>query len=75
LPLIWIRRGAGKLAGWRRLGKATTGIFACPHCGAVYEATYTRLAATDHNWAICIKCRKVMKVWDDPFSRSFRLKQ
>jgi hypothetical protein len=56
------------------LKKTAAGIFACPHCGAVYEVTYTRMAASDHDWAICVKCRKVMKEWDDAFSRSFRLK-
>ena len=62
------------MARWYEFGKATTGLFICPHCGAVYEVTYTKLAAMDHNWAICVKCRKVMKVWDDAFSRSYRLK-
>jgi formylglycine-generating enzyme required for sulfatase activity len=47
----------------------------CPHCGAVYELTYTRLAATNHDRAVCAKCRKVMKEWNDDFSRSFRLKR
>ena len=59
----------------RQLRRSRAGIFACPHCGAVYELTYTRLAATDHDRAICAKCRKVMKEWNDDFSRSFRLKR
>jgi hypothetical protein len=42
------------LARWHKFGKTTTGIFTCPHCGAVYEVTYTRLAAADHDWAICV---------------------
>jgi transcription elongation factor Elf1 len=45
------------------------GFFTCPHCGAVYELTYTRLVATDHDRAICAKCRQVMKEWNDDFSR------
>jgi hypothetical protein len=68
------RGGVGILARWYKFRKATTGIFTCPHCGAVYEVTCTRSAATDHGEAICVKCRKVMKEWDDAFSRSFRLK-
>ena len=46
---------------WTQLRRSRAGIFTCPHCGAVYELTYTRLAATDHDRAICAKCRKVMK--------------
>jgi predicted Zn finger-like uncharacterized protein len=62
------------LAGWYRFGKTVAGTFTCPHCGAVYEVTYTKLAAANHDRTICVKCRKVMKEWDDAFSRSFRLK-
>lgn len=62
------------LARWYRFGKTPAGIFTCPHCGAVYEVIYTKSAAADHDWAICVKCRKMMKQWDDAFSRSFRLK-
>ena len=57
-----------------QLRRSQAGIFTCPHCGAVYELTYTRVAATDFDRAICAKCRKVMKEWNDDFSRSFRLK-
>ena len=62
------------LARWYKFGKATTGIFTCPHCGAVYEVTYTRMEARDDDRAICDKCHKVMKEWNDTFSRSFKLK-
>ena len=60
---------------WTQLRRSRAGIFTCPHCGAAYELTYTRLTATDSNRAICAKCRKVMKEWNDDFSRSFRLKR
>ena len=59
----------------RRHIRGSRGDFTCPYCGAVYELTYTRLAATDHDQAICTKCRRVMKEWNDDFSRSFRLKR
>jgi ribosomal protein L37AE/L43A len=58
-----------------QLRRSRAGIFTCPHCGAVYELTFTRVAATDSNRAICAKCRKVMKEWNDDFARSFRLKK
>jgi hypothetical protein len=50
----------------RRHIRGSRGDFTCPYCGAVYELTYTRLAATDHDQA---------KEWNDDFSRSFRLKR
>jgi hypothetical protein len=58
-----------------QLRRSRAGFFTRPHCGAVYELTFTRVAATDSNRAICAKCRKVMKEWNDDFSRSFRLKK
>ena len=40
----------------------------------MYEVTYTRMEARDDDRAICDKCHKVMKEWNDTFSRSFKLK-
>ena len=67
------------MARWYKFCKSrrtrlTAGIFTCPHCGAVYEVTYTRMEARDDDRAICDKCHKVMKEWNDTFSRSFKLK-
>ena len=49
------------------------GTFIYPHCGATHPVTYTRLPAGDQGQAICAKCRRVMKEWNDAFSRSFKL--
>jgi hypothetical protein len=54
-------------------GSAGSGTFSCPHCGATHHVTYTRLPAGDQGQAICAKCRRVMKEWNDAFSRSFKL--
>ena len=67
------------MARWYKFCKSrrtrlTAGIFTCPHCGAVYEVTYTRMEARDDDQAICDKCHKMMKEWNDTFSRSFKLK-
>ena len=60
---------------WKsRRARLTAGISTCPHCGALYEVTYTRMEARDDDRAICDKCHKVMKEWNDTFSRSFKLK-
>ena len=64
----------GAVGQFERRTRLTAGIFTCPHCGAVYEVTYTRMEARDDDRAICDKCHKVMKEWNDTFSRSFKLK-
>jgi hypothetical protein len=66
LTMLW----RSLLSAHRAAGR---GNFTCPHCGAEYHVTYTRLLAMDHNQAICTRCRHVMKKWNDAFSRAFEL--
>jgi hypothetical protein len=34
--------------------------FHCPHCGALYEKTDTRVAARDNDRVACVVCRHSM---------------
>ena len=36
------------------------GTFFCPHCGAMYSVTLSRLPKTDRNIANCVVCRQTM---------------
>ena len=34
--------------------------FFCPHCGALYSVTFSRLPDSDSNVAKCVVCGKIM---------------
>jgi predicted Zn finger-like uncharacterized protein len=34
--------------------------FFCPHCGALYAVTHSRLSKSDSNVAKCVVCGKIM---------------
>jgi transcription elongation factor Elf1 len=36
------------------------GTFFCPHCGALYSVTLSRLPKRDSNIAQCVVCRQTM---------------
>ena len=38
--------------------------FFCPHCGALYAVTYSRLSTSDSNVARCVVCGQIMDKWD-----------
>src|ERR1700722_13607252 len=38
--------------------------FFCPHCGALYAVTYSRLPSSDSNVARCVVCGQIMDRWD-----------
>ena len=38
--------------------------FFCPHCGALYALTYSRLSTSDSNIARCVVCGQIMDKWD-----------
>ena len=38
--------------------------FFCPHCGALYAVTYSRLSSSDSNVARCVVCGQIMDKWD-----------
>src|SRR6478672_4265414 len=40
------------------------GTFFCPHCGALYSVTYSRLSKSDSNIAKCVVCLQIMTSWD-----------
>ena len=42
--------------------------FFCPHCGALYAVTYSRLSSSDSNVARCVVCGQIMDKWDTPNS-------
>ena len=47
--------------------------FFCPHCGALYAVTYTRLSDIDSNVARCVVCAQIMDKWDSPKVPTFKL--
>ena len=40
------------------------GTFFCPHCGALYSVTHSRLSESDSNIAKCLVCLQIMDKWD-----------
>jgi predicted Zn finger-like uncharacterized protein len=36
------------------------GTFFCPHCGALYSVTHSRLPKDDRDIAKCVVCRRIM---------------
>ena len=38
--------------------------FFCPHCGALYAVTHSRLSKSDSNVAKCVVCGKIMNQWE-----------
>jgi predicted Zn finger-like uncharacterized protein len=70
-------------AYWLQIGEATnmplTGpipegrSFFCPHCGALYAVTHSRLSKSDSNVAKCVVCGKIMDKWESTDVRIFKL--
>jgi transcription elongation factor Elf1 len=40
------------------------GTFFCPHCGALYSVTHSRLSKSDSNTAKCVVCLQIMDKCD-----------
>ena len=47
--------------------------FFCPHCGALYSVTRSRLSAKESNIAKCVVCGKIMDEWDSRDVPTFSL--
>jgi hypothetical protein len=47
--------------------------FFCPHCGALYAVTYSRLFSSESNVAKCVVCGQIMDKWDSTKVPAFRL--
>ena len=47
--------------------------FFCPHCGALYAVTYSRLSNIDSNVARCVVCGQIMDKWDSTKVPIFKL--
>jgi predicted Zn finger-like uncharacterized protein len=47
--------------------------FFCPHCGALYSVTRSRLPAKESNVAKCVVCGKIMDEWDSRDVPTFKL--
>ena len=47
--------------------------FFCPHCGALYAVTYSRLSDSDSNVARCVVCGQIMDKWDSTMVPNFNL--
>jgi hypothetical protein len=49
--------------------------FFCPHCGALYSVTYSRLSKSDSNIAKCVVCLQIMTRWDSTKVPIYKLVQ
>lgn len=47
--------------------------FFCPHCGALYAVTHTRVPNRDSNAAKCVVCGQIMSRWDSTDVPTFKL--
>lgn len=45
----------------------------CPHCGALYEVTYTKFPSRDKDSADCFVCGKEMTTWNSSRCPNFSL--
>jgi transcription elongation factor Elf1 len=52
-----------------------SGSFFCPHCGALYSVTYSRLSKSDSNIAKCVVCLQIMTSWDSTKVPIYKLVQ
>ena len=51
------------------------GTFFCPHCGAFYSVTYSRLSKSDSNIAKCVVCLQTMDKRDSTNTPIYKLVQ
>jgi transcription elongation factor Elf1 len=49
--------------------------FFCPHCGALYSVTYSRLSKSGSNIAKCVVCLQIMTSWDSTKVPIYKLVQ
>jgi predicted Zn finger-like uncharacterized protein len=49
--------------------------FSCPHCGAQYIVSYTKLPIADSGSAYCECCRQRMIQWNSALQPFYRLVQ
>jgi hypothetical protein len=49
--------------------------FFCPHCGALYSVTYSRLSKSDSDIAKCVVCLQIMTSWDSTKVPIYKLVQ
>src|SRR5262249_34207207 len=49
--------------------------FFCPHCGALYSVTYSRLPKSESNVAKCVVCLQTMDRWDSTKAPVYKLVQ
>ena len=47
--------------------------FFCPHCGALYVVTHSRLSKSNSNVAKCVVCGKIMAEGNSTDVRTFKL--
>jgi transcription elongation factor Elf1 len=56
------------------VGPALEGhTFFCPHCGALYSVTRSKVAESESNTAKCVVCAKIMDRWDTTDVPLFKL--
>jgi hypothetical protein len=51
------------------------GTFFCPHCGAFYSVTYSRLSKSDSDTAKCVVCLQTMDKRDSTNTPIYKLVQ
>ncbi len=47
--------------------------FFCPHCGALYSVTQSKLSKSDSHIAKCVVCGRIMDKWDSTDAPIFKL--
>jgi hypothetical protein len=47
--------------------------FHCPHCGALYEKSDSKVVARDQDRVVCVVCRNTMYESKDPRVCAFKL--
>jgi len=51
------------------------GTFFCPHCGALYSVTHSRLPKAESGVAKCVVCLQTMNKWDSTKVPTYKLVQ
>ena len=49
--------------------------FFCPHCGALYSVTHSRLPKSESGVAKCVVCLQIMNKWDSTKVPTYKLVQ
>ena len=65
----------GSMSNWFSWPQQNGADYKCPHCGAIYKTTITKMPVSERDSANCVKCGNILKSWSGSVSFTFELKK